>query len=59
VVAENMKTGARGLIIPAASGQLGSPTEDTLLPETVAGSRVLGSVGEPAVPERSVRTRRL
>ncbi|MCA1701536.1 MAG: hypothetical protein LC790_22640 [Actinobacteria bacterium] len=35
-VTENTKTGARGLIIPAASGQLGNPTEDTLLPDTVA-----------------------
>ena len=35
-VTENTKTGARGLIIPATSGQLGNPTEDTLLPETVA-----------------------
>ena len=33
-VTENTKTGARGLIIPAASGQLGNPTEDTLLPDT-------------------------
>ena len=35
-VTENTKTGARGLIIPAASGQLGNPTDDTLLPDTAA-----------------------
>jgi len=32
---ENTKTGARGLIIPAST-ELGNPTEDTLLPDTVA-----------------------
>ena len=41
-VTENTQRGARGLIIPAASGQLGSPTEDTLLPETVTELRRLG-----------------
>jgi transposase, IS5 family len=41
-VTENTKTGARGLIIPAASGQLGNPTEDALLPETVAELERLG-----------------
>jgi IS5 family transposase len=35
-VTENTKTGARGLIIPAAGGALGNAAEDTLLPETVA-----------------------
>lgn len=35
-VTENTKTGARGLIIPAASAELGNPAEDTLLPATVA-----------------------
>jgi IS5 family transposase len=39
---ENTKTGARGLIIPAASDQLGNPTEDTLLPDTVAELERLG-----------------
>jgi IS5 family transposase len=41
-VTENTKTGARGLIIPAASSQLGNPTEDTLLPDTVAELQRLG-----------------
>jgi IS5 family transposase len=35
-VTENTRRGARGLIIPAATAQLGNPTEDTLLPDTVA-----------------------
>ncbi len=39
---ENTKRGARGLIVPAASGQLGNPTEDTLLPDTVAELERLG-----------------
>jgi IS5 family transposase len=34
-VTENTRTGARGLIIPAAT-QIGNPQEDALLPETVA-----------------------
>lgn len=41
-VTENTKTGARGLIIPAASSRLGNPTEDTLLPETAAELERLG-----------------
>jgi transposase, IS5 family len=41
-VTENTKTAARGLIIPAASDQLGSPNDDTLLPETVAELKRLG-----------------
>jgi transposase, IS5 family len=41
-VTENTKRGARGLIIPAASGELGNPTEDTLLPDTVAELEGLG-----------------
>jgi transposase, IS5 family len=41
-VTENTKTGARGLIIPAASDQLGNPTEDTLLPDTVTELERLG-----------------
>jgi IS5 family transposase len=41
-VTENTKTGARGLIIPAASDRLGNPTEDTLLPDTVAELERLG-----------------
>jgi IS5 family transposase len=41
-VTENTKTGARGLIIPAASSQLGNPTEDTLLPDTLAELERLG-----------------
>jgi transposase, IS5 family len=35
-VTENTKAGARGLIIPAATSELGNPAEDTLLPGTVA-----------------------
>ena len=38
---ENTKTGARGLIVPAAT-QLGNPKEDTLLPDTVAELERLG-----------------
>ncbi|HUJ83748.1 MAG TPA: transposase [Candidatus Acidoferrales bacterium] len=41
-VTENTKAGARGLIIPAISGQLGNPSEDTLLPETIAELKRLG-----------------
>jgi hypothetical protein len=41
-VTENTRTGARGLSIPAASSQLGNPTEDTLLPDTVAEPERLG-----------------
>jgi IS5 family transposase len=41
-ITENTKTGARGLIVPAASDQLGNPTEDTLLPDTVAELERLG-----------------
>jgi transposase, IS5 family len=41
-VTENTRTGARGLIIPAASDELGNPTEDTLLPDTVAELERLG-----------------
>jgi IS5 family transposase len=41
-VTENTKTGARGLIIPAASGELGNPTEDTLLPDTAVELQRLG-----------------
>jgi IS5 family transposase len=41
-VTENTKTGARGLIIPAASAELGNPTEDMLLPDTVAELERLG-----------------
>jgi IS5 family transposase len=41
-VTENTKRGARGLIIPAAGGELGNPTEDTLLPDTVAELEQLG-----------------
>jgi transposase, IS5 family len=35
-VTENTKRGARGLIIPAATSELGNPAEDTLLPDTAA-----------------------
>jgi len=41
-VTENTKTGARGLIVPAAAGELGNPTEDTLLPDTIAELQRLG-----------------
>ena len=41
-VTANTKTGARGLIIPAAASELGNPSEDTLLPETVAELERLG-----------------
>jgi IS5 family transposase len=41
-VTENTKTGARGLIIPAAGGELGNPSEDALLPDTVAELQRLG-----------------
>ena len=41
-VTENTKTGARGLIIPATSSRSGNPTEDTLLPDTVAELERLG-----------------
>ena len=41
-VTENTKTGARGLIVPTAAGELGNPTEDTLLPDTVAELQRLG-----------------
>ncbi len=34
-VTENTKRGARGLIVPSAT-EIGNPTEDTLLPDTVA-----------------------
>ena len=40
-VTENTKTRARGLIIPATS-QIGNPTEDALLPDTVAELQRLG-----------------
>jgi IS5 family transposase len=40
-ITENTKTGARGLIIPAAT-ELGNPPEDTLLPDTVAELQRLG-----------------
>jgi IS5 family transposase len=40
-VTENTKSGARGLIIPAAS-QIGNPQEDTLLPDTIAELERLG-----------------
>jgi IS5 family transposase len=40
-VTENTRRGARGLILPAATG-LGNPGEDTLLPQTVAELRRLG-----------------
>ncbi len=38
---DNTKTGARGLILPAATA-LGNPSEDTLLPDTVAELQRLG-----------------
>jgi transposase, IS5 family len=41
-VTENTRRGARGLIIPAVTGQLGNPAEDTLLPDTVAELERLG-----------------
>ena len=41
-ITANTKTGTRGLIIPATGGQLGNPSEDTLLPETVAELERLG-----------------
>jgi len=48
-VTENTKRGARGLILPAST-ELGNPTEDTLLPDTVAELKRLGiSVREVAV----------
>jgi IS5 family transposase len=48
-VTENTKPGARGLILPASS-ELGNPTEDTLLPATVAELQRLGiTVQEVAV----------
>ncbi len=40
-VTENTKRGARGLILPASSA-LGNPTENTLLPDTVAELGRLG-----------------
>ena len=40
-VTENTKRGARGLILPAST-ELGNPTEDTLLPGTVAELERLG-----------------
>jgi transposase, IS5 family len=40
-VTENTKTGARGLIIPAAT-QIGNPQENTLLPDTLAELQRLG-----------------
>jgi IS5 family transposase len=40
-VTENTKRGARGLILPAST-QLGNPSENTLLPGTVAELRRLG-----------------
>ena len=40
-VTENTKTGARGLIMPAST-QLGNPSENTLLPGTVAELERLG-----------------
>jgi IS5 family transposase len=40
-VTENTKRGARGLIVPAATA-IGNPTEDTLLPESVAELGRLG-----------------
>jgi transposase, IS5 family len=48
-VTENTKRGARGLILPAST-ELGNPTEDTLLPGTVAELQRLGiTVREVAV----------
>ena len=48
-VTENTRRGARGLILPAST-ELGNPTEDTLLPGTVAELGRLGiSVREVAV----------
>jgi transposase, IS5 family len=48
-VTENTKRGARGLILPAST-ELGNPTEDTLLPGTVAELQRLGiSVREMAL----------
>jgi len=41
-VTENTRRGARGLIIPAATGELGNPAEDTLLPDTAAELQRLG-----------------
>jgi hypothetical protein len=41
---ENTKPGARGLILPAATG-LGNPAEETLLPGTVAELERLGIAG--------------
>jgi transposase, IS5 family len=40
-VTENTRRGARGLILPAST-QLGNPTENTLLPATVAELQRLG-----------------
>jgi hypothetical protein len=40
-ITENTKTGARGLITPAAT-EIGNPKEDTLLPDTVAELQRLG-----------------
>ena len=40
-VTENTKRGARGLILPAST-EIGNPTEDTLLPQTVAELKRLG-----------------
>jgi hypothetical protein len=40
-VTENTKTGARGLVIPATT-EIGNPSEDTLLPDTVAELKRLG-----------------
>jgi IS5 family transposase len=41
-VSESTMRGARGLIIPAVTGELGNPAEDTLLPDTVAELDRLG-----------------
>ena len=43
-VTENTKSGARGLILPAST-QLGNPSENTLLPETVAELKRLEIMG--------------
>ena len=41
-VTENSRRGARGLILPGAATQVGNPTENTLLPDTVAELDRLG-----------------
>jgi transposase, IS5 family len=56
-VTENTKPGARGLIIPAATGQLGNPTEDTLLPDTAAELEQLGISPRGGRPRRRLQRR--